>query len=131
MSRIGVFVCHCGENIARTVDVAAVADALRDHPGVVHSEDYKYMCSDPGQALVKKAIEENGLTGVVICSGSLPAKIAQAIDAQFDDGNMLSGTVRGQLETTPPTAVGTAALATGTAGYQDNGTNLYTICKNI
>lgn len=70
MSRIGVFVCHCGENIGRTVDCAAVAKALEDHPGVAHSEDYKYMCSDPGQALVKKAIEEKNLTGVVIAACS-------------------------------------------------------------
>ena len=70
MSRIGVFVCHCGENIARTVDCAAVAEALKDHPGVAVAEDYKYMCSDPGQALVKKAIEENHLTGVVIAACS-------------------------------------------------------------
>ena len=70
MSRIGVFVCHCGENIGRTVDCAAVAEALKDHPGVAHSDDYKYMCSDPGQALVKKAIEENHLTGVVVAACS-------------------------------------------------------------
>ena len=68
MSRIGVFVCHCGENIGRTVDCAAVAEALKDHPGVAHAEDYKYMCSDPGQALVKKAIEEKNLTGVVVAA---------------------------------------------------------------
>ena len=70
MSRIGVFVCHCGENIARTVDCAAVAEALKDHPGVAVAEDYKYMCSDPGQALIKKAIEENHLTGVVVAACS-------------------------------------------------------------
>ena len=70
MSRIGVFVCHCGENIARTVDCAKVAETLRDHPGVAVAVDYKYMCSDPGQALVRKAIEENDLTGVVVASCS-------------------------------------------------------------
>ena len=70
MSRIGVFVCHCGENISRTVDCAKVAETLKDHPGVAVAEDYKYMCSDPGQALVKKAIEENNLTGVVIAACS-------------------------------------------------------------
>jgi heterodisulfide reductase subunit A len=70
MSRIGVFVCHCGENIGRTVDCAAVADALREHPGVAHAEDYKYMCSDPGQQLIKKAIEEDHLTGVVVAACS-------------------------------------------------------------
>ncbi|HET6475956.1 MAG TPA: CoB--CoM heterodisulfide reductase iron-sulfur subunit A family protein [Thermoleophilia bacterium] len=70
MSRIGVFVCHCGENISRTVDCAAVAETLKDHPGVAFTEDYKYMCSDPGQQLVKKAIEDNNLTGVVIAACS-------------------------------------------------------------
>ena len=70
MSRIGVFICHCGENIARTVDCGAVAEALREHPGVVVAEDYKYMCSDPGQQLIKKAIADNDLTGVVVCACS-------------------------------------------------------------
>ncbi len=54
MSRIGVFVCHCGENIARTVDARRSPRRSSDHPGVVHAEDYKYMCSDPGQALVQQ-----------------------------------------------------------------------------
>ncbi len=70
MSRIGVFVCHCGENIARTVDCAAVAKRLAELPGVAHSVDYKYMCSDPGQALIKQAIAEKGLTGVVVAACS-------------------------------------------------------------
>jgi heterodisulfide reductase subunit A2 len=70
MARIGVFVCHCGENIARTVDCVAVAKALREHPGVAYAEDYKYMCSDPGQALVKKAISEHDLSGVVVAACS-------------------------------------------------------------
>jgi len=70
MSRIGVFVCHCGENIARTVDCAKVAETLKDHPGVAVAEDYKYMCSDPGQALVKQAIAEKNLTGVVVAACS-------------------------------------------------------------
>ena len=62
MSRIGVFVCHCGENIGRTVDCARVAEALGELPGVAHSVDYKYMCSDPGQLMIKQAIAEKGLT---------------------------------------------------------------------
>ena len=70
MARIGVFVCHCGENIGRTVDCHAVAEGCKDVPGVVHSVDYKYMCSDPGQQMVKKAIEEKGLTGVVVAACS-------------------------------------------------------------
>jgi heterodisulfide reductase subunit A2 len=70
MARIGVFVCHCGENIARTVDVAAVAETLKDHPGVAFTADYKYMCSDPGQNLVREAIEKHNLTGVVVAACS-------------------------------------------------------------
>jgi heterodisulfide reductase subunit A2 len=70
MPRIGVFICHCGENIAGTVDTAAVAKACGDLPGVVHSIDYKYMCSDPGQTLIKDAIKEKHLTGVVVAACS-------------------------------------------------------------
>jgi heterodisulfide reductase subunit A len=70
MSRIGVFICHCGENISATVDVARVAEAASEIDGVAHSVDYKYMCSDPGQNLIKQAIKEKGLTGVVVGSCS-------------------------------------------------------------
>ncbi|MFB3903736.1 MAG: 4Fe-4S dicluster domain-containing protein [Acidobacteriota bacterium] len=70
MSRIGVFVCHCGENIGATVDCARVAEISSGLPGVVHSVDYKYMCSDPGQNLIKEAIKEKGLTGVVVAACS-------------------------------------------------------------
>jgi heterodisulfide reductase subunit A len=70
MPRIGVFVCHCGENIAGTVDAAAVAQACGELPGVVHSIDYKYMCSDPGQNLIKEAVREKRLTGVVVAACS-------------------------------------------------------------
>ena len=68
--RIGVFVCHCGVNIAATVDVQAVVEAARTYPGVVHAEDYKYMCSDPGQKMIRERIEERGLNGVVVASCS-------------------------------------------------------------
>jgi heterodisulfide reductase subunit A len=83
MARIGVFVCHCGENIGRTVDCAGVADAVRDHPGVVHAEDYKYMCSDPGQNLIAQAIAEKGLTGVVVaaCSPHMHEKTFRLVTA--------------------------------------------------
>jgi len=63
--RIGVFVCHRGNNIAGTVDVKRVVEELSHYPGVVHAEDYMYMCSDPGQELIRKAIQEKALTGVV------------------------------------------------------------------
>lgn len=70
MQKIGVFVCWCGSNIAATVDVKAVAEAARKVPGVVFSADYQYMCSEAGQGLIKDAIKEHGLTGVVVCSCS-------------------------------------------------------------
>ena len=50
MQRIGVFVCHCGSNIAATVDVKKVVEVISKEPGVVHAEDYQYMCSEAGQA---------------------------------------------------------------------------------
>ena len=56
MKRIGVFVCHCGLNIADIVDVKKVVEAISKHPGVVHAVDYTYMCSDPGQEMIKSAI---------------------------------------------------------------------------
>jgi len=70
MQRIGVFVCHCGTNIAGTVDVKAVAEALGHEPSVVYSVDYTYMCSESGQNLIKDAIRDYKLTGVVVCSCS-------------------------------------------------------------
>jgi len=70
MARIGVFVCHCGENIGRTVDCAAVAEAAGAFPGVVKAIDYKYMCSDPGQQMIKDAICQEKLTGVVVAACS-------------------------------------------------------------
>ena len=70
MQRIGVFVCWCGSNIAATVDVEAVKNALALQPGVVYATDYQYMCSASGQNLIKDAIKDYQLTGVVICSCS-------------------------------------------------------------
>ena len=70
MSRIGVFICHCGENIGSVVDCPRVAETLREHPGVAYATDYKYMCSDPGQRLIKEAIAEHRLTGVVVAACS-------------------------------------------------------------
>ena len=70
MQRIGVFVCWCGSNIAGTVDVKRVAEALQYEPGVVHSANYQYMCSQAGQELIKQAIKDYNLTGIVVCSCS-------------------------------------------------------------
>ena len=70
MQRVGVFVCWCGSNIAGTVDVVAVSEALKNEPGVVFSANYQYMCSQAGQDMIKDAVKEHNLTGIVVCSCS-------------------------------------------------------------
>ena len=70
MQRIGVFICWCGSNIAATVDVQRLSALIKAEPGVVYSADYQYMCSENGQQLIRNAIREYGLTGVVIGSCS-------------------------------------------------------------
>jgi len=68
--RIGVFVCHCGHNIASSVDVVALGESLRQHPGVAFAADYKYMCSDPGQQMIRQAIADHQLDGIVVAACS-------------------------------------------------------------
>ncbi|QJW45101.1 CoB--CoM heterodisulfide reductase iron-sulfur subunit A family protein [bacterium BFN5] len=68
MKRIGVFICHCGSNIAATVDCAKVAEAASAFPGVIYSADYKYMCSEPGQEFIKDAIKKYDLNAIVVAS---------------------------------------------------------------
>jgi len=71
--RLGVFICHCGHNIAGSVDVKRVAEIIAGEPDVVFSKEYIYMCSSPGQELVETAIKEHKLTGLVVaaCSPTL------------------------------------------------------------
>jgi heterodisulfide reductase subunit A len=68
--RIGVYICHCGINIAATVDVEAVREYAAHLPNVVIARDYSYMCSDPGQMLIKNDIVELNLNRVVVASCS-------------------------------------------------------------
>ncbi len=68
--RIGVFICWCGNNIAGTVDVESLSEKVRFLPGVYYSEDVKYMCSETGQDVIKKAIKDHELDRVVIGSCS-------------------------------------------------------------
>ena len=68
--RIGVYICHCGSNIAGTVDVKAVVEFAQGLPSVVMAKDYIYMCSDPGQNMVKEDIKQLGLNRVVVASCS-------------------------------------------------------------
>ncbi|MFX1559369.1 MAG: CoB--CoM heterodisulfide reductase iron-sulfur subunit A family protein [Promethearchaeota archaeon] len=68
--RIGVFVCHCGHNIAGTVDVERVARNAQHFPNVEHSSDFMFMCSDSGQELIKDMIQLNKLNRVIVASCS-------------------------------------------------------------
>lgn len=66
MARIGVFICHCGTNIAATVDIPKVLEAVKRMPMVTFVDDNRYTCSEPGQASIREAIIENRLNRVVI-----------------------------------------------------------------
>ena len=68
--KIGVYVCHCGTNIAGKVDVEEVTRWAAEQPNVAVAREYKYMCSDPGQELIKKDIEELGVTRAVVAACS-------------------------------------------------------------
>jgi heterodisulfide reductase subunit A len=68
--RIGVYICHCGANIASTVKVDEVRQFISSAPGVVVARDYKFMCSDPGQDLIRNDIAQLGLNRVVVAACS-------------------------------------------------------------
>ena len=68
--RIGVYVCDCGTNIAGTIDVAQVVEYAKGLEGVVVAREYKFVCSDPGQDLIKKDIKEQNLNRIVVASCS-------------------------------------------------------------
>ena len=84
MAKVGVFVCHCGENIARNVKIKDVVEFSADVPGAAVTADYPYLCSAPGQKMVIDAIEEHGLDRVVIaaCSPQLHEPTFRAAAAQ-------------------------------------------------
>lgn len=68
--KLGVYVCHCGINISATVDVEEVTDFAATLPGVVIAKNYSYMCSDPGQLLIREDISKSGINRVVVASCS-------------------------------------------------------------
>ena len=68
--KIGVYICHCGSNIAGTVDVEQVTNFAKGLPSVALAREYKFMCSDPGQELIKNDIKEQGINRVVVASCS-------------------------------------------------------------
>ena len=90
--RIGVFVCHCGTNIAATVDVEKVREHAKTLENVVVSKDYKYMCSDAGANLIKESIKKDKLTGIVVacCSPRMHEHTFQRVSS---DGGLNPYTV--------------------------------------
>jgi heterodisulfide reductase subunit A len=70
MTRIGVYVCHCGLNIAGVVDVEKVAEYAKTLPDVVATKHYSYMCSEPGQRMIQDDIKARKLDRVVIATCS-------------------------------------------------------------
>jgi len=68
--RIGVFVCHCGSNIAGYLDVEKLTEFAQTLDSVVVARHYSFMCSDPGQDLIKQDIKDFNLDGVLVCSCS-------------------------------------------------------------
>ncbi len=66
--KCGIFICHCGHNIKHTVDVKKLSEYFKNYPGVTVSEDYVFVCSEPGQEMISKSIEKEGLDRVIIAS---------------------------------------------------------------
>ena len=85
MRRIGVFVCHCGINIASVVNVEKVVEEIKKYPGVVFATSYQYMCSDPGQNLIRQKIEEENLDAVVVaaCSPSMHEETFRSVCKEY------------------------------------------------
>ncbi|MEO0181027.1 MAG: FAD-dependent oxidoreductase [candidate division WOR-3 bacterium] len=89
LPRIGVYICHCGLNIANVVDVEAVAEFAGKLPGVVVAKAYKYMCSDPGLEMIKADIKEQNLERVVVASCS-PLLHEQTFRRAIQEGGILN-----------------------------------------
>jgi len=68
--RVGVYICHCGTNIAGSIDIQALQEYAKTIPNVVHADDYQYMCSTPGQKKIEDDIKEHDLTGIVVAACS-------------------------------------------------------------
>ena len=68
--KIAVYFCHCGTNIAGKVDVDKVVAWAAEQPNVAIAREYKYMCSDPGQDLIKEDIQKHGINRVVVAACS-------------------------------------------------------------
>ena len=113
MSRIGVFVCHCGLNIAKTVRVSELVEFARTLPDVVVAEEYKFMCSTPGQELIQNDIKKHNLDRVIVaaCSPLMHEKTFRKVieNAGLNQYLLTIVNVREQTSwVTPDIEVGTA-----------------------
>lgn len=80
-----------------------------------------------GSTALGTAVGVGGFAGLIVCSANIPDKVAIAIDTQMDDGTLINGTVRGQVQAAPnPTIIAVAAGA-----YAETGTNIYTLCRSL
>jgi len=86
-ARIGLYVCHCGTNISKMVDVSSIAEAMKEHANVVVSRDYKFMCSEPGQSLIINDIAEHKLDRIVVAACS-PLMHEPTFRAALERGGM-------------------------------------------
>ncbi|SHF45790.1 heterodisulfide reductase subunit A [Desulfofundulus australicus DSM 11792] len=87
MPRIGVYICHCGENIAGAVNVEEVRKYAEQLPGVVLARNYLFMCSDPGQELIKQDIR-NGLIDRVVVAACTPRTHEPIFRKAVEDGGL-------------------------------------------
>jgi heterodisulfide reductase subunit A len=69
-TRVGVYICHCGVNIKSTVDVDKLTQFASTLPHVSVAKDYIYLCSDPGQELIRNDIKEHNLNRIVVAACS-------------------------------------------------------------
>ena len=84
--KTGIFICHCGHNIKHTVDVKKVSEYFKRFPSVVVSEDYPFVCSEPGQDMIEEAIKKHGLDRVIIasCTPSLHGELFKDVLKKSD-----------------------------------------------
>jgi heterodisulfide reductase subunit A2 len=68
--RIGLYICHCGTNISKMVDVVRLVEEFQDHPDVAVAREYRFMCSEPGQEMIIKDIQEHNLDRVIVAACS-------------------------------------------------------------
>ena len=93
--KIGVFICHCGKNIAGTVDVKKVADDVKKNPLVTFSTDYMFMCSNSGQELIAQIIKDTGIDRVVV--GACTPKLHEKTFRRVLEKNQLNPFCLGML----------------------------------